>query len=125
MKIYHATWPTNVESILADGIDAGWDERVYFANKPGYAAGFLNLRGGQIIGEKEVEVAGLKFKVPDIVTHDQIAVIEVDTALLSESDLEAGGDHNPEFYPDDLEVVAHVGNVPSSAILRILTYERQ
>lgn len=122
MKIYHATWPTNVDAILADGINAGWDRRVYFANTPGYAAGFLSMRGGQIVGQKEVQVGDKTFMVPDVVTHDEIAVIEVDAVLLSESDLEVGADHNPEFYPADLEVIAHVGNVPSSAIVSVALY---
>lgn len=119
MRIFHATWPTNVDSILAGGIEAGWDQQVYFANQAGYAAGFLRLRSGEIAGVQEIEFAGRTFTVPNLITHDRIAVITVDTELLDADRLSAGTDHNPEFYPDDLEVIAYRGDVPAFAIVDV------
>ena len=79
MTLYHATEKRNVFSILPNGLKAGFDGRVYFADSPENAMKFLiaKMRKGE---EKE------------------IAVIPVD---IDDSKVNPSDDHNKQYFKCD------------------------
>ena len=79
MTLYHATEKENVFSILHNGLKAGFDGRVYFADSPENAMKFLfiKLRKGE---EKEIAV------IP----------VNIDDYKVNLSD-----DHNKEYFKCD------------------------
>ena len=87
--LYHATRYENAGDIVVTGLEPrGMEQGTYFANKPEYAAGFLRLYGAK-----------------------NIVVFAVSVDDLDESLLEPGVDHNPTFFPDDLEVTLYRGHI--------------
>lgn len=103
MILYHATRYENLTSILASGLEPRNMERgTYFTNKPEYAAGFLKLH-----------------------LADDIVVFAVDTDDLEPERLQEGVDHNPIFFPDDMEVWLYLGHIEPELLLddEILRYD--
>lgn len=121
MRLYHATWPSRLAAIEREGIKPGVDGVVYMANKAGYAAGFLRLRGSvEYVGVKEIEVPGYGLQqVPDIVQHDEIFVAEIETEMLNVTLLSESSDHNMASgsFPSDLTSWMYRGTVPNRAIV--------
>jgi hypothetical protein len=129
MRLYHATWPSRVETIERDGIlPAPDNDVVYLANKPHYAAGFLRMRGHEYLGiiEVRVPVLGLVsapiLNMPDLAQHDDIVVYEVE---VDESLVEESTDHSPGIVPDDLESFVHHGPVAVTALAYHSTHPTQ
>lgn len=123
--LYHATWPSRVESIQQEGLRSAW-EGVYFCAKPHHAAGFLRMRGGEMIGIKKIFHAGQMHDVPDIVLHDNIVVFDVDTSGLDPALFSKSEDHvmGFGFYPADLESWVYAGHVPPEAIVGLSNHSR-
>lgn len=123
-RLYHATFPSRADAIEKEGIRAAGDGFVYMANNPGYAAGFLRLRGGEYVGEKwlNLPMLGLNGPVigfPNIITHDTIAVFEIDEMMLNPNRLHVSTDHASSIAPPDLVSIAHDGDIPPEAIVRV------
>lgn len=103
MILYHGTKFENMLSILSEGLEPRNMERgTYFANTSQYAAAFMNLYGVQ-----------------------DIVVFAVDADDLDPDLLEEGVDHNPIFFPDDLEVWLYRGHIEPDLIdeEQILRYD--
>ena len=96
--LYHATYETNVESILESGLK----KHTYFANTPGYAAAFLALRGGIEHKRVEKEVDGKIEHDFEFIIHEGAHVFAV-----AKEDVERwmapSYDPSTSHYPDDLE----------------------
>lgn len=118
-RLYHATWPSRVDAIAAEGIRPAFDG-VYLTSKAGHAAGFMRLRGAEHTGQtREVEFKDRTITVPEIILHDEIVVYEIDPALLDLDRLTVSEDHVVEsgIYPADLESWIYAGIVPVNALL--------
>lgn len=123
--LYHATWPSRVASIDVEGLRSAW-EGVYLCSKPHHAAGFLRMRGGEMIGIKKIEFDGIFHDVPDIVLHDNIVVFDVATGCLDDALFSKSEDHSMAsgFYPDDLESWVYAGPIPPEAIIGLSSHNR-
>lgn len=122
--LFHATWPSRQAAIEREGIRPGGDGAIYLANKPHYAAGFMRLRGHEVVGWKEIDIPGLgKRPVPDIVQHETIIIAKVDTSMLDQRLLSESDDHvmGSGMYPDDLLSWRYQGTIPPEAIVDWLT----
>lgn len=103
MIIYHATRYENATDIMAEGLDdtRNMERGTYFANKPEYAAGFLRLYGA-----------------------NDIVVFAIDTDDLDPEKLVEGVDHNPIFFPEDMEVWVYQGYIgPELISEEVLRYD--
>jgi len=97
--LYHATYPSNVEDIRKNGLNAG----TYFANTPGYAAGFLAIRGGvEVRGIVEKDINGKTELVSDLVVHDGAHVFAVPFEKVKKW-AAPSYDHSRSYFPEDLE----------------------
>lgn len=123
MRLYHATWPTNLRSIRSGGIRPNGFEGVYLAGKAHHAAGFLALRGVEYGGMETKVIDGVSHTIPKIIKHDSIIIFEVDTARLDKSLLTDSSDHNSSMYPADLKSYVYDGHIPPSAITDVLTVD--
>jgi hypothetical protein len=92
--LYHATWHTNLGSIMEHGIQPGSDGCVYLAGPtPAHAGVFVALR------QYESDESYLYvIRVP---------VDELDSAKLRKS-----YDHNASFFPEDTESFYYTDTIP-------------
>jgi len=114
--LYHATWPDVVDAIEADGFHPG----TFLANRPEYAVGFVRLRGGRFKGIREITHEGEVFTVPDYETFDEIVVFGVDATGL---EVIESHDHNPSFFPEDLESFIVADVIAPERIVERVHYE--
>lgn len=114
--LFHATWPTQADTISREGLKHG----SFFANTPGYAAAFLALRGGrEIIGLKIVETDDGPVALPDFIQHHEAVVFAVPLQVLNPDRLEASHDHAAAFYPDDLLCWQYHDAIAPQSLIRL------
>jgi len=111
MILYHATWPSRIDSICEEGLSPG----MYLAGPLfAHAVQFLALRA-EIDGVRAVEVDGLTHWVPNVVENDSIYVFEVDTAELDPDLLHESSDHAASFWHEDTKSYWYEGAVGPEA----------
>lgn len=119
-RLYHATWPSRIDAILHEGIHGNDTGEVYLAGKPEHAAGFLRLRTGEYLGYRTVtiDVDGQPTPVhlPNIIQHDTIHIVEIDTSQLDPNRIAPSTDHAAFYTPADLTAWVHTGNIAADAI---------
>lgn len=117
--IYHATYPTNAESIKREGLRAP----TFFANTPGYALAFLAMRGGrEYVGVRTVKAGDTDLEVPHVIEHDEIVVFAVDPDKLPIPPV-ISDDHVAMFYPDDLVCYVSEAGVAPEHVIEYHTYK--
>ena len=114
--LYHATWPSKVDSIIDDGLLPGFDGCIYLAGPlPDHAAQFIALRH-EIDGMKEMEIDGVVHQVPNVIEHDTLYVFAVYTDLLDPELLHESGDHAAEFWHEDTKSFQYDGEIDSTMV---------
>lgn len=117
--IYHATYPTNAESIKREGLR----ELTFFANTPGYALAFLATRGGrEYVGVRTVKVGDADLEVPQVIEHEEIVVFAVDPDKLPVPPA-ISDDHTATFYPDDLVCYVSEASIAPEHVIEYHTYK--
>jgi hypothetical protein len=127
VRLYHATWPTNLKSIRQAGLrPSNPFEGVYLANKAGYAAGFMRLRSVEMTGEVDyVDLPGHgRQPVPRVIQHDEILVCTINGERIDPGKLTESSDHavGSGMFPADLISYAYEGTIPPSAIVDYQTF---
>lgn len=127
-RLFHATWPTRLQPILTEGIRGMSMGEVYLADTLGHAAGFLRMRGGEYLGTKTVTITidhiDVEVNLPDLIQHQHIVVIEIDTSHLDPARLEPSTDHSTLLALPEHAAWVHNGDIPAAAIISHTQYNR-
>jgi hypothetical protein len=114
MKLYHATMPSRIASIMTQGLRPP----VHLTNESGYAAALWGKAHSlELIGIKEIFLSGPEpITFPQFIEHDECWVLEIDTSLLYGPNLHTDYSHLPGFYPDSLVCFRYDGTIEPAAI---------
>lgn len=114
MILWHATWPSRLDSIAEAGLrPSQWDGVIYTCTDPNWSATFLAMRGmfEQLEGFDTVTLPdGTEHRIPKVIVHDRLVLLGFD---VDEDDprLGRGVDHNPDAF-DGCEVYTWAETVP-------------
>lgn len=112
--LYHATYPSRVDSIQEHGITNQFNDRglIYMCNNLEAIQEFthngLNRWSHEFTNEIDevIHPDGEVFKVPKVVFHDKVAVFKIDASKLKWQNMFAGDSHNTNFYQSQVYMYA-------------------
>lgn len=107
--LYHATYPSRVDSIKEQGIINLYNERglTYLCDsvesiKEFTHGKFERWRFEMTKGVEVRVVNGEEFSFPKMIVHENVAIFKIDASKLDWDYVYPGDDHNPMFYQSDV-----------------------
>jgi hypothetical protein len=122
--LYHAAPICVRDKIMQEGLKGAFGE-VYAASSSEHALIFMAWRllsHYHGLGE-EIEIDGIKGRLPIIVQHESVDVWTIDTTKTGE--WKEGTDHSPAFFGEDTTSWYHRGDVPADSLIAVEEFAPQ